>query len=253
MFDRECFKAWLSHFDAKATSLTLQKNRDYSPGDDAFANFRAQGELGFVTRMQDKMTRIQNLCKRQQINEILAQHGIEAELDGVPSESIDDSLIDLYNYCRLHAGFRAEKNCWSPPSSGVNLTTSDCASVSIGPVRPDLFDYSKCAPQDRAAAEGQSGTQTYAEEQLAYMKSMDEMIQQGIDDARANGMCEVCTVRESTRSNYHALICESRACEDESTPPCNHDTDENPFCRAWAPNFFRCNWIDSGHDRDGGE
>ncbi len=64
------------------------KGRDYGEENDGLRNLRRRGVDGVVARMGDKMSRI----------EILAQPGREA---AVKDESLDDTLLDLANYCLL--------------------------------------------------------------------------------------------------------------------------------------------------------
>lgn len=85
----------------KMIDVTKAKNADYTGGsDDPFANFRQIGglvqvpsivEIGFLTRMSDKMSRIGSFVTK----------GILL----VKDESIEDTLIDLANYCLLFAGY----------------------------------------------------------------------------------------------------------------------------------------------------
>jgi len=80
------------------------KNKDYSGGDrDAFANFRqveelgiCSAEVGFLTRMTDKISRISNIVRTGKTN--------------VNSESVIDTLQDLSNYSILLAGYIQDKN-----------------------------------------------------------------------------------------------------------------------------------------------
>lgn len=92
-FHRECCD--------KMVAITAQKNADYSggsPTDNAFANFtgiEALGvtttEVGFLTRMYDKFSRISTFVKKGVLQ--------------VKDESIEDTLLDLANYCILFAGY----------------------------------------------------------------------------------------------------------------------------------------------------
>jgi len=85
----------------KMVEITRVKNNDYSSADDPFANFKVVGamglsvEQGFVTRMSDKLSRIANFTKN---NELL-----------VKDESVEDTLLDLANYCLLFAGYLNSK------------------------------------------------------------------------------------------------------------------------------------------------
>lgn len=87
---------------------TAKKNADYTgESDDPFANFRAvetdgicDVEIGFLTRMRDKWSRMISLVKR------LLKTG---EGPKVLDESLEDTLIDLANYCILLAGYLRSK------------------------------------------------------------------------------------------------------------------------------------------------
>ena len=88
----------------KMGKITAAKNADYTGvGDDPFANFTRVAALGitdttrgFLVRMTDKLSRITSF----------AQKGILE----VKDESVEDTLLDLANYCILLAGYiRSEK------------------------------------------------------------------------------------------------------------------------------------------------
>jgi hypothetical protein len=64
------------------------KGRDYGEETDGLRNLRRRGVHGVVARMGDKISRI----------EILTQPDREA---AVKNESVDDTLLDLANYCLL--------------------------------------------------------------------------------------------------------------------------------------------------------
>lgn len=70
--------------------VTLQeaKGRDYGEEQDGLKNLRRRGVEGVVARMGDKMSRI----------EVLTKPGRE---NNVKDESVEDTLIDLANYCLL--------------------------------------------------------------------------------------------------------------------------------------------------------
>lgn len=77
-----------------------KKNADYTGGsDDPFSNFTAVGidwtEIGFYTRMTDKMARLKSFIKNGELQ--------------VKDESVIDSLNDLANYCCLLAGYLKSK------------------------------------------------------------------------------------------------------------------------------------------------
>lgn len=90
-FHRECCERMMR--------ITQAKNADYTgEGDDPFANFsrvEAMGVTdtcrGFLVRMLDKVSRITSFV----------QKGILE----VKDESVEDTLLDLANYCILLAGY----------------------------------------------------------------------------------------------------------------------------------------------------
>lgn len=87
----------------KMLQISKQKNADYTGGNsDPFANFtrvEALGicstEQGFLTRMTDKMCRISSFVKNGTLE--------------VKDESVEDTLIDLANYCILMLGYLEQK------------------------------------------------------------------------------------------------------------------------------------------------
>lgn len=84
---------------AKMIATTKLKNADYTgTGDDPFKNFKAVGFynqswilIGFFTRMTDKFGRLASF--------------IERGILYVKDETIEDSLLDLANYCILLCGY----------------------------------------------------------------------------------------------------------------------------------------------------
>ncbi len=80
-------------------NLTVKKNSDYTGvGDDPFANFSrveqvgiCTTEQGFLTRMMDKISRINSFSQRGTLS--------------VEDESVIDSCLDLANYALLFAGY----------------------------------------------------------------------------------------------------------------------------------------------------
>ncbi len=88
----------------KMIQITTAKNHDYAgfSDDDAFANFKivetsgiATTEQGFLTRMMDKISRINSFTKQGVCN--------------VVDEKIEDTLLDLANYSILFAGYIKSK------------------------------------------------------------------------------------------------------------------------------------------------
>lgn len=84
-------------------SITKAKNADYTgDSEDPFANFRqvevvgvCATETGFLTRMFDKFSRIRSFVQKGVLH--------------VKDESIEDTLLDLANYCILMAGYIKSK------------------------------------------------------------------------------------------------------------------------------------------------
>lgn len=94
-------------FFEKCHEIMESKNADYSGAqEDPFANFKAVEvygiltEVGFLTRMADKMARIASFIKR---GELL-----------VKDESVTDTLRDLANYSMLLAAYLEDnkENTW---------------------------------------------------------------------------------------------------------------------------------------------
>jgi len=108
----------------RLVEITRVKNADYSGGaNDPFANFRltnhfgvASVEQGFFTRMTDKFSRLASFIKKGTLL--------------VKDESVEDTLLDLANYCILLAGYlrsqreevtdAANSRNIHPESSGVS-------------------------------------------------------------------------------------------------------------------------------------
>lgn len=85
-------------FFGKCHEIMKSKNADYSGAqEDPFANFKAieiygiDTEIGFLTRMTDKMARIASFIKRGELM--------------VKDESVTDTLRDLANYSMLLAAY----------------------------------------------------------------------------------------------------------------------------------------------------
>lgn len=101
---REDLVIFAETFFAKNVEIMKRKNADYSgSGPDPFANFRSiellgitDTETGFLTRMMDKLLRINNIIKS----------GKTAVLD----EQVEDTLSDLANYAMLMAAYLKTKS-----------------------------------------------------------------------------------------------------------------------------------------------
>jgi hypothetical protein len=81
----------------KMVEITKRKNSDYTgKTDDPFKNFRRRGELGFLVRMDDKLSRLEAFIEKGSFE--------------VADESFEDTCLDLANYSILLAGYvRAAK------------------------------------------------------------------------------------------------------------------------------------------------
>jgi hypothetical protein len=86
------------HFEIleKLKSITLAKSSDYAGDSDPFSNFRlcefvklCSTEAGIMVRIGDKYSRICNLLGKDEIK--------------VKDESVQDTLLDLANYCIIAA------------------------------------------------------------------------------------------------------------------------------------------------------
>ena len=134
--------------------ITKQKNADYSgSGSDPFSNFRQIGsliqqkgvvEIGFLTRMSDKFSRIGSFISKGTLQ--------------VKEETIEDTLLDLANYCILFAGYlRSKRMCdttsFSPPAgSGGGGSVGPSAEGWAGsgdqsPIAPWYRDKTKGKPR----------------------------------------------------------------------------------------------------------
>ena len=77
----------------KMRDISLAKGHDYSGSEDPMSNFRMCEAMGIpawkgiVVRLCDKLSRIQNFCKKESLQ--------------VKDESIEDTLIDMANYSLL--------------------------------------------------------------------------------------------------------------------------------------------------------
>ncbi len=87
-------------FFKECIDISRKKNADYTGGNsDPFSNFRSvevlgiSTEIGFLTRMMDKMKRIASFVENGQLL--------------VKDESVTDTLHDLANYSALFAGYIA--------------------------------------------------------------------------------------------------------------------------------------------------
>ncbi|MCC6809958.1 MAG: DUF1599 domain-containing protein [Deltaproteobacteria bacterium] len=87
----------------KMVEVCEAKNADYAGAtSDPFANFTrveslgiCKTEVGFLTRMTDKLCRIASFAAKGTL--------------AVKDESVEDTLLDLANYCLLFGAYLAEK------------------------------------------------------------------------------------------------------------------------------------------------
>lgn len=98
---KEEYFRFAEQFQKDCLELSKRKSADYSPGDSPFTNFSSvevlgiPTEVGFITRMMDKLKRIASLTASGQAQ--------------VKEESVTDSLQDLCNYTVLLAGYLNSK------------------------------------------------------------------------------------------------------------------------------------------------
>lgn len=102
----------------KMFEITKAKNADYTgaAGDDPFANFNrvdslgiCKTEQGFMVRMLDKFMRINSFVQKGFLN--------------VKDESVEDTLLDLANYCILFAGHLKSKKIPAQTAFVMNINT----------------------------------------------------------------------------------------------------------------------------------
>jgi hypothetical protein len=103
MWNKEQYAKYHKEVCDKMHATTLAKNADYTGGsEDPFFNFTrvealgiATAEVGFLTRMSDKFSRITTFVTKGVLK--------------VKDESVEDTLIDLANYCILMAAYIKSK------------------------------------------------------------------------------------------------------------------------------------------------
>ena len=80
------------------------KNHDYSPDEESFGNFKESEKIsirdyvGAFIRLQDKLTRVRKLLS------------IPRDAHKVVDEKLEDTLVDLANYCLIVSTLIAAKN-----------------------------------------------------------------------------------------------------------------------------------------------
>jgi hypothetical protein len=80
---------------AHALEIAIAKGHDYSGIEDGMKNFRTFGWKGIVVRLEDKMQRLINFAKSDEMK--------------VKDESVEDTLLDLINYAALCIIMRSEE------------------------------------------------------------------------------------------------------------------------------------------------
>lgn len=129
MTKEEYFK-FHEEFCEKMTEIMKAKNSDYT-GDnqDPFSNFTiveangiATTEQGFLTRMSDKMQRINSFCQKGSLL--------------VEDEKVEDTLMDLANYCILFSGYlRSRQDEGTKPTIRVPAIVRE--------LRPGSFEWQR--------------------------------------------------------------------------------------------------------------
>lgn len=96
---KEQYFKFAEEFMNESLEISKNKNADYAGNGDPFRNFTSVGhewtEIGFYTRMMDKMSRIKSFIQNGTLH--------------VKDESVKDTLQDLMNYCVLFAGYLESK------------------------------------------------------------------------------------------------------------------------------------------------
>lgn len=100
---KQDFSKFHKDFCNKMKNISESKTSDYTgESESPFHNFEqvqnlgaATTEQGFITRMSDKLSRISSYMEKGKLE--------------VQDESVEDTLVDLANYCALMAGYLKEK------------------------------------------------------------------------------------------------------------------------------------------------
>ena len=100
---KEQYLEYHRKFCNKMVEVTQKKNADYTgASEDPFANFKrvealgiTSTEIGFLTRMTDKLCRITSFVQKGELQ--------------VKDESVQDTLHDLANYCALMSAYIESK------------------------------------------------------------------------------------------------------------------------------------------------
>jgi hypothetical protein len=99
---KEEYFAFAEKFFGNCLEISRRKNADYTGStENPFSNFQSvevlgiSTEVGFLTRMMDKMKRIASFVEQGELQ--------------VKDESVQDTLNDLANYSALFAGYLQSK------------------------------------------------------------------------------------------------------------------------------------------------
>lgn len=120
----------------KSIDIIKKKNSDYSGGEDGYKNFTKierlydiPTEYGFLTRMSDKLSRIENIFDKKA---------------KVKDETIEDTILDLINYSNIYCSFIKSKDCTNTLSLFENINENyDSVFVSISLELIDVVELDK--------------------------------------------------------------------------------------------------------------
>lgn len=90
---REKYLRLFKEYTSTMFEITSKKNNDYGGVEDPFKNFREFGSYGIVVRMGDKWARIKTAL-------------VEKRALQVVDETINDTILDLANYCVILLCYR---------------------------------------------------------------------------------------------------------------------------------------------------
>lgn len=160
---RDDLYAFMHDYCKQAERLSRKKNGDYADNDDPFMNFTQCGEIGIVTRMTDKMTRLKNLVFRE-------FQGLDGPV--VNDESLDDTIMDLFNYAWLLAAYRENTRLdddldWLPLYNENYKTTGTGGVRTQSDYKP--IDVNSLYTSSMSDTLGPTGTAEYTEALSAWM------------------------------------------------------------------------------------
>lgn len=195
--DRDTMYEFADSYFAQAKRLSQDKNEDYASNDDPFMNFSQCGELGIVTRMTDKVTRLKNLIFRE----------FKGEPTNAVDEAIEDTLMDLFNYAWLLAAYRFKEGCVADDGEayvdlgGPSLTASDPIDTMsaysstwldsptvIGVMSPadakaeELPSISGDLSASELAADERASIEMYTDELTQWMDNYEQAVSVGFPD-----------------------------------------------------------------------